>query len=254
MKNYFVDKESIVRTIWGKADSVLFIFAGAAAEFALNKAVDWLYFTGKLPKDPLGRLFSTVEYARKIIFAERDSALQAIDQIATIHKSVENKRGTQIPDWAYLDVLFLLIDYSVRSFELLERKLTEAEKNEIFKVFYRVGARMQLAGLPADYSNYVIMRRQYLSQNLKKSNFTTDLYKQYKKHLGYLRFTLLKQVQLLLVPPTVKTMLFAKKRPLIKPILLFYKFLGLFRMATPLKNSLLPAEYKEKIKELNYAG
>ncbi|MEJ7663471.1 MAG: hypothetical protein WKG07_29945 [Hymenobacter sp.] len=41
--------------------AVLFIFAGAAAEFALNKAVDWLYFTGRLPADPLGRLFSTVD-------------------------------------------------------------------------------------------------------------------------------------------------------------------------------------------------
>ena len=42
----------------GKGDTILFIFAGAgAAEFALNKAVDWLYFTGKLPTDPLGRLF-----------------------------------------------------------------------------------------------------------------------------------------------------------------------------------------------------
>ena len=57
---YFVDKNSVVRKIWGKSDTVLFIFAGAAAEFALNKAVDWLYFTGKLPADPLGRLFSTV--------------------------------------------------------------------------------------------------------------------------------------------------------------------------------------------------
>jgi hypothetical protein len=31
-----------VRKIWGSADTTLFIFAGSAAEFALNKAVDWL--------------------------------------------------------------------------------------------------------------------------------------------------------------------------------------------------------------------
>ncbi len=74
--NYFVEKNSIVRQIWGKSDTVLFIFAGAAAEFALNKAVDWLYFTGRLPTDPLGRLFSTVSYARKIIFAENEQALK----------------------------------------------------------------------------------------------------------------------------------------------------------------------------------
>ena len=66
--DYFVDPRSIVREIWGKAEVVLFIFAGAAAEFSLNKAVDWLYFTGKLPQDPIGRLFSTVSYAGKIIF------------------------------------------------------------------------------------------------------------------------------------------------------------------------------------------
>ncbi len=37
---YFVEKNSIVREIWGKGDTILFIFAGASAEFALNKAVE----------------------------------------------------------------------------------------------------------------------------------------------------------------------------------------------------------------------
>src|SRR5690606_7692830 len=108
---YFVKEDSIVREIWGDGDTILFIFAGASAEFALNKAVDWLYFTGKLPKDPLGRLFSTVEYARRIVFSDYPSALKAIDQITAIHQGVEKKRGARIPDWAYRDVLFMLIDY-----------------------------------------------------------------------------------------------------------------------------------------------
>src|ERR1700712_5589681 len=119
---YFVEEGSIVRKIWGKADTILFVFAGGAAEFALNKAVDWLYFTGKLPADPLGRLFSTVTYARKIVFSTYDDANRAIDQITAIHQHVEAARGAQIPDWAYRDVLFMLIDYSVRSYELLETK------------------------------------------------------------------------------------------------------------------------------------
>ena len=55
--DWFVKEGSIVRVIWGKPDTILFIFAGASAEFALNKAVDWLFFTGKLPSDPIGRLF-----------------------------------------------------------------------------------------------------------------------------------------------------------------------------------------------------
>ena len=44
--NNYVDTDSIVRRIWGTADTILLVFAGASAEFALNKAVDWLYFTG----------------------------------------------------------------------------------------------------------------------------------------------------------------------------------------------------------------
>src|SRR5688572_1144332 len=128
---YFVNKGSIVRTIWGSADVVLLIFAGAAAEFALNKAVDWLYFTGRLPVDPIGRLFSTVSYARAIVFSEKQSALRAVDAMASIHANVEAKRGTNIPDWAYRDVLFMLIDYSIRSFEVLERELTSVEKDEV---------------------------------------------------------------------------------------------------------------------------
>ena len=106
----FVDKDSIVRRIWGSADTILFIFAGASAEFALNKAVDWLYFTGKLPADPLGRLFSTVAYAQRIVHAPNEKALAAIDSITAVHRSVEANRGAQIPDEAYLDVLFQLID------------------------------------------------------------------------------------------------------------------------------------------------
>jgi hypothetical protein len=117
---FFVEKDSIVRKIWGKSDTVLFIFAGAAAEFALNKAVDWLYFTGKLPADPIGRLFSTVRYARGIVFASMDEANKTIDSIRKIHTAVEQNRGFLIPDWAYRDVLFMLTHYSIASYELLE--------------------------------------------------------------------------------------------------------------------------------------
>ena len=102
---YFVEKDSIVRRIWGKGDTVLFIFAGASAEFALNKAVDWLYFTGRLPADPIGRLFSTVTYARLIVFSELEAAHRAIDRMRAIHSTVESNRGSQIPDWSYRDVL-----------------------------------------------------------------------------------------------------------------------------------------------------
>ena len=250
MENLFVSKDSIVRTIWGKADTVLFIFAGAAAEFALNKAVDWLYYTGRLPADPLGRLFSTVAYSHQIIFSEKTVALHAIDQITAIHKSVEKNRGAQIPDWAYRDVLFLLIDYSIRSFELLEHQLTAEERTEVFTVFNQVGIRMQLAGLPVNYEDYCIMREDHLQRNLISSEFTVDLYSQYKKHLGVARYIILKQVQLILVPLRVKKLLLPGNIAWIKPLLQLYKMLRLLKMEKPFKSALLPDAYKDRINSM----
>jgi len=251
MMKTFVHKDSIVRQIWGKADTVLFIFAGAAAEFALNKAVDWLYFTGRLPADPLGRLFSTVTYARQIIFLDEEAALNAIDKITAIHKGVEKNRGAEIPDWAYRDVLYMLIDYSICSFELLERKLSEHEKNEVFKVFHRVGKQMQLAGLPGNYPEWVISRDKHLDEDILCSDFTIDLYLQYKKHLGPVRYLILKQVQLRLAPGKIKKLLPIKKPSWITPVLMFYKFLRFIKISGVMKGALLPKAYREQIKSLD---
>lgn len=247
----FVDKDSIVREIWGKADTILFIFAGAAAEFALNKAVDWLYFTGRLPADPLGRLFSTVSYARRIVFSEYQEAVNAIDKIAAIHQTVEENRGAQIPDWAYRDVLFMLIDYSIRSFEVLERKLKEEEKAEVFNVFYRVGHRMGVKGLPLNYKAWLQMRHEHLMQDLIKSDFTVDLYQQYRKHLGRLRYLLLREVQVLVVPKHVNALLELGNVPLILPILGAYKLTRFFNIEGIFKNALLPDAYKTQIQDLD---
>lgn len=250
---YFVNESSIVRKIWGKADTVLFIFAGAAAEFALNKAVDWLYFTGRLPADPLGRLFSTVEYSKRILFSEHDAALKAIDQITAIHKGVETARGAQIPDWAYRDVLFLLIDYSVRSFELLERRLTPNEKEEIYTVFHKLGTRMELSGMPLNYTEWEVMRAQQLQDNFLKSTFTIDLYKQYKKHLGLTRYQLMKQVQILLVPKRVRQMLGLGNLPWLKPVLWGYKITRLIKLDWLVKEAILPTDYKAQIRKLDHS-
>jgi ER-bound oxygenase mpaB/B'/Rubber oxygenase, catalytic domain len=251
MNTYFVNTDSIVRRIWGKADTILFIFAGASAEFALNKSVDWLYFTGRLPSDPLGRLFSTVSYARQIIFSERETALKSIDQITAIHKTVEGSRGTHIPDEAYLDVLFLLVDYSIRAYELLQQKLTEAEKAEVFEVFYRVGQRMELAGLPNSYEDYHIMRSKQLATSLYCSNFTTDLYRQYKKHLGWIRYLVLKQAQVLVVPSRVNKLLSLGKTRWLLPVLFVYKICRILKIENLLKIAILPPAYLTQVQALD---
>src|SRR5215217_1596700 len=108
----FVATDSIVRTIWGDADTILLVFAGSAAEFALNRAVDWLFYTGRLPADPLGRLFSTARFARDIAFVDEATARRSFARIRAAHQYVERERGRSIPAWAHRDVLYMLIDDS----------------------------------------------------------------------------------------------------------------------------------------------
>ncbi len=248
---YFVKEDSIVREIWGKDDTILFIFTGAAAEFALSKAVDWLYFTGRLPADPLGRLFSTVAYARKIVFSEKKAAFNAIDIITSIHEAVEQKRSEKIPQWAYRNVLFMLIDYSINSFELLERELSIDEKKEVFHTFYKVGERMGLEALPETYEKWLLMREEGLHKNLEYSHFTADLYKQYKKHLGLLHYTIMLQVQALIVDEKARKLLGLKKLLILKPLPGLYKLGKNISADKLLKALLLPSEYKKEIRALN---
>ncbi|HUH32851.1 MAG TPA: oxygenase MpaB family protein [Daejeonella sp.] len=249
--DYFVKPDSIVRQIWGKGDTILFIFAGASAEFALNKAVDWLYFTGKLPADPIGRLFSTVAYARQIVFSAQDDAIKAIDKITMIHRAVENQRDSQIPDWAYRDVLFMLIDYSIRAFEVLERQLTDDEKNDVFDVFKRVGLQMNLQGLPTTYPDWIIMREEHLKENLANSHFTEDLYKQYREHLGIIRFQILIEAQVMVVPKRVNQLLSLGEFPWLSPVLAIYKLSRIVKMDRFIKNIILPKAYQKEIENLD---
>lgn len=244
---FFVREDSIVRKIWGRSDTILFIFGGAAAEFALNKAVDWLYFTGKLPQDPLARLFSTVDYARKIVFSSTEEALKAIDTIRQIHEAVEQARGARIPDWAYRDVLFMLIHYSIAAQELLHEKLSEAEKEEVYNVFYRMGERMKINGLPKTYAEWLPVRDSHLQEDLVKSNLSEDLFRQYKKHLGAMRFIVLVEAQKLTVPDRVKELLDFSDLSLLTPVVPLYKLSRFMKMDWLLKNLLLPPEYKEQI-------
>ncbi|RZK23524.1 MAG: DUF2236 domain-containing protein [Hymenobacter sp.] len=249
--DYFVNPTSIVRRIWSKADTVLFIFAGSAAEFALNKAVDWLYFTGKLPADPLGRLFSTVEYARRIVFAERAAAEQAIATIVSIHAAVEEKRGMRIPDWAYRDVLFMLTAYSMRAFEALERPLTNPEKAEIVDVFYRMGQRMGIPEVPATYAAWQRARAVHLENNLVVSKYTADLYRQYRRHLGGLRYALVRQAQQLVAPPRVRELLKLGPWAWLPLALPLYRRTQQTALGQWARTSLLPAAYRTQILALD---
>jgi hypothetical protein len=247
----FVKDDSIVRKIWGTSDVVLLIFGGAAAEFALNKAVDWLYFTGRLPTDPIGRLFSTVTYSKRILFSSIYVANKTIDSIYDIHKVVEKNRQSTIPDWAYLDVLYMLIYYSIASYELLERKLSLEEKHEVYDVFYRFGTRMKLNDLPATYDEWLTDRSKKLDRDLVKSNFTIDLFKQYKKNLGATRYKILIEAQKMIVPKRVREMLGYSKFSFFILLIPVYKIFRFIKADALLKKILFPAKYYDQIIQLD---
>jgi hypothetical protein len=243
----FVDRHSIVRSIWGNSDLILLIFAGAAAEFALNRAVDWLFFTGRLPQDPIGRLFSTARFAQEIVFVDEATAMQTLDRITTIHQSVERERGTRIPDWAYRDVLYLLIDYSERAHHMLYRPLTRPEKRDLYDVFHRVGDGLQISELPASYEEYRIDRKLHLERDLAYSRHTERLYEQYRHHLGCWRYDLLLQIQAALVPERVRRLLKMEQTPLLREIIGLYGMLGALGLRSIVQSLLLPASYLSEI-------
>ena len=247
----FVDRESIVRKIWGNADTIMLVFAGSAAEFALNRAVDWLFFTGNLPRDPIGRLFSTARFAREIIFVDQTTAQRTLERITAAHGAVEQRRGTAMPDWAHRDVLYMLLDYSERSYALLHRPLTPAEQADNFDVFRRVGLGLGIPDLPATYADWRIDRQQHLERDLAYSDYTRTLYGQYRRHLGAWRYDLLLQTQALLVPQHVRQLLGLHTRPRLAHALWLYPLLRRLGLRPLVQRILMQPRYLAEVRQLD---
>ena len=240
-----------MRTIWGNGDIVLLVFAGCAAEFALNRAVDWLFFTGKLPSDPIGRLFATASYAQRIVFADERTATRTLDGIRAVHEAVERRRGQRIPDWAHRDVLYMLIDYSERAHELLVRPLSEDERRELYDVFYRVGTGLRIPDLPASYTQWTADRERHLLRDLVRSDGTDALYAQYRNHLGPWRYQLLLRVQAILAPEHVRGLLRLESAEWLRPLLRLYPVLARAGLRPTIQRLLMPSRHLAAVRGLD---
>ena len=249
----FVNRSSIVRRIWGDGDMVLLVFAGSAAEFALNRAIDWLFFTGKLPGDPIGRLFATAGYAQHIVFADRLTASRTLDRIREAHEAVEHQRGERIPDWAHRDVLYMLIDYSERAHEALVGPLRADERDELYDVFHRVGSGLGIPQLPVSYAAWRDDRERHLRQDLVNSAGTKALYAQYRRHLGAWRHGLLLLVQAALCPAHVRGLLDLGSAAWLRPLLRFYPVLVRAGMRSAIQRLLMPSRYLAAVRRLDQA-
>jgi len=247
----FVERRSIVRKIWGSPDLILLIFAGSAAEFALNRAVDWLFFTGKIPGDPIGRLFSTVRYAQDIVFANEETARQTLGRINAVHGSVERQRGQTIPDWAYRDVLYMLVDYSERAYQLLHRPLSASQQNDLYTVFRRIGDELRITELPPTYAEWRRDRRRHLERDLAYSRHTALLFRQYRRHLGFWRYNLLLQVQALLVPGEVRRQLRLSPNILLPGLIRAYGIVERCNLQSIIHSLLIPPRYWADVRKFD---
>jgi len=110
---------------------------------------------------------------------------------------------------------------------------------------------MGLKELPLTYKKWLPVRHSHLIEDLQKSEYTADLFKQYKKHLGAMRFKVLIEGQKLVVPDRVKELLQFSDLSLLTPVVPLYKISRLMKVDWLLKNILLPPDYKDQINELD---
>jgi len=247
----FTHENSIVRKIWGDADVILLLAAGAAAEYSLHRSVDWLAFTGSILNDPIGRIFETVGFAQHIAFGSEQQSSAKLAQINAIHKAVERKRGLSIPDWAHRDVLYLMLDYSERAFALLHRPLTAEEQEGLYQYMRRVGEGLGIRDLPGSYPEWRQHRDAVLTENLAHSAHTVELMKSFRRDLGPWRFQLLRQMQSLVTPEPVRKLLGLKPLPGLNQALPFYRLLVASGLRSIIQKTLIPPSHLPAVQSLD---
>ena len=241
----------VTRRIWGSPDAILLFFAGGAAEFAAIKAVDWLFFTGKLPGAPVERFFETVRFAQGVFFSDPAGATDAVERINRIHRRVEEARGEEIPQWAYRDMLFILIHYGERAHEVVFGSMTEAERASHFGVALALGRAMRLSGLPTTYAEYRYQRHRQLSEDYTYGLLTHELYASYRRALGPWRYRLLRMVQASVLPDELRGVLRLEPHPLVDELLRCYRFVpGGGNKLRPLHGVLLPGRFVELLRKM----
>ena len=148
----------------------------------------------------------------------------------------------------------MLIGYSISAFELLERKLSPDEKEAVFSVFSRVGRRMGLAGLPEHFEAWEQLRERHLWTRLEKSDLSDDLYRRYRQSLGPVRYALLLQAQILLVPERVRRLLGLRAFSFLYPLVPIYNLVCFLRLEKGVKTLLLPPRYRDEVFRLDMTG
>lgn len=217
------EAEAVIRRVWGSVDTVMLIFAGSAAEFAVNKAADWLFWTNALPGAPIKRFFETVSYAQAVLLGDARTVARQMAAINGAHRGVERSRGYAIPAWAYRDVLFMLIDYGERAHAVVYGPMSDRDRHAHWVLMRELGEELHVEDLPVDYAAYQAARHQHLLENTAHTAWTDALYAAYRKDLGPLRMALLLDLQASLVPEHVAGLLHLRRRAHVDWLLRLYR-------------------------------
>ena len=120
----------------GKRTYCSLYFAGASAEFAFKQSGRLVILYRSASCRSFSQLFSTVSYARQIVFSEKTAATQAIAKLPAFMRLLK-KQECKIPAWVSR-CAFMLIGYSISSFWITGTK-TLPRKRRGVPGFYKVG-------------------------------------------------------------------------------------------------------------------
>lgn len=191
----------ITRRIWGDPENVLLVYAGAAAEFTLHPENHWLFYTGKMPSDPLRRFRDTLKYQQKLFFMPAAAVPHVARHIKDMHRQVEEKRSQEqgpmrIPDEAYTQVFSMLIEYGIRGYEYLHHcKLGRPQREDYFNDIRAIAQMMEVEDFPQDYGHYLDRRTDVVVNQLQFNPYTRELMEAYRRNLGPIRYWVLRQFQ-----------------------------------------------------------
>ena len=112
---------------------------------------------------------------------------------------------------------------------------------------------MGIKELPPNYISWLPIREEHMKNDLEKGKYTVDLYKQYRKHLGVLRYKILLEGQILVLPEKVRILLGFRKFSLLTPVVFLYNIARALKFDGFLKTLLMPVKYREDIRKLDRA-
>jgi hypothetical protein len=147
-----------------------------------------------------------------------------------------------------------LIYYSIASFELLERRLTGGEKDEIVSDFAKIGRQMHIQNIPSNYQDWKKVYECQQTRNLLKSSFTEDLFRQYRKHLGAFRYFLLLDIQRMLVSKHVNDLLGLGRTRFVQLLHPLYKRIRKYRLHKLLILMMVPGKFINQVKAMDKAS